>query len=34
MALRLSGKMRKSLKIRAIEEETNVQKIIEALIGD
>ncbi|MGE4322662.1 MAG: ribbon-helix-helix protein, CopG family [Sphingobium sp.] len=31
-SLRLSGKMLKALKIRAIEEDTSVQKIIEALI--
>lgn len=31
-SLRLSGKMLKALKIRAIEEETSVQKIIEELI--
>jgi hypothetical protein len=33
-SLRLSGKMLKALKIRAIQEETSVQKIIETLIGD
>ncbi|PWL17596.1 hypothetical protein DKP76_12660 [Falsochrobactrum shanghaiense] len=32
-SLRLSGKMLKALKIRAIEEETSVQKIVEKLIG-
>lgn len=32
-SLRLSGKMLKALKIRAIEDETSVQKIIEKLIG-
>ena len=31
-SLRLSGKMLKALKIRAIEEDTSVQKIIERLI--
>lgn len=31
-SLRLSGKMLKALKIRAIEDETSVQKIIEKLI--
>ena len=33
-SLRLSGKTLKALKIRAIEEETSVQKIIEMLIDD
>lgn len=33
-SLRLSGKTLKALKIRAIEEETSVQKIIEKLIED
>lgn len=33
-SLRLDGKTLKALKIRAIEEETSVQKIIETLIGD
>jgi hypothetical protein len=33
-SLRLSGKMLKALKIRAIEEDTSVQKIIEQLIGE
>lgn len=31
-SLRLSGKMLKALKIRAIEDDTSVQKIIEQLI--
>ena len=31
-SLRLSGKTLKALKIRAIEEETSVQKIIEKLV--
>ena len=31
-SLRLSGKMLKALKIRAIEDDTSVQKIIEKLI--
>lgn len=31
-SLRLSGKTLKALKIRAIEEETSVQKIIEMLV--
>lgn len=33
-SLRLSGKTLKALKIRAIEDETSVQKIIERLIED
>lgn len=33
-SLRLSGKTLKALKIRAIEEETSVQKIIETLVED
>lgn len=33
-SLRLNGKTLKALKVRAIEEETSVQKIIERLIED
>lgn len=33
-SLRLDGRTLKALKIRAIEEETSVQKIIETLIED
>ncbi|MDP0926605.1 hypothetical protein Q0601_05455 [Paracoccus onubensis] len=33
-SLRLSGKTLKALKLRAIEEETSAQKIIEKLIED
>jgi hypothetical protein len=33
-SLRLNGKTLKALKVRAIEEETSVQKIIELLIED
>ncbi|RJE85003.1 hypothetical protein [Paracoccus onubensis] len=33
-SLRLCGKTLKALKIRAIEEETSVQKIIEKLVED
>lgn len=33
-SLRLSGKTLKALKIRAIEDETSVQKIIEKLVED
>lgn len=33
-SLRLSGKTLKALKIRAIEEDTSVQKIIETLIEE
>ncbi|MBE9639451.1 hypothetical protein [Salipiger mangrovisoli] len=33
-SLRLSGKTLKALKIRAIEEESSVQKIVEALIEE
>ena len=33
-SLRLNGKTLKALKVRAIEEETSVQKIIEQLIED
>jgi hypothetical protein len=33
-SLRLSGKTLKALKIKAIEEDTSVQKIIEMLVED
>ncbi|MCA0938824.1 hypothetical protein LCM08_06430 [Salipiger pacificus] len=33
-SLRLSGKTLKALKMRAIEEDTSVQKIVETLIED